>query len=120
MKMLNHTYIDVLKMDIEDGEWDFIQYESDLFSRIGQYLVEVHIYNKALLRHNIAISDLSHKYKHTGYIGHFISKLEENNMRLFHRETNFLYGPHCCAEFSLIRTNWSIWNNKQKYRLLPL
>ena len=38
-----HTYIDILKVDIEGGEYSWIKDEPlDTFSRIGQLLIEVH------------------------------------------------------------------------------
>ena len=43
MKMLNHTYVDVLKIDIEGGEHPWVKAEpTDTFTRIGQLLLEIH------------------------------------------------------------------------------
>mmetsp|Transcript_23556 Transcript_23556/g.23756 ORF Transcript_23556/g.23756 Transcript_23556/m.23756 type:complete len:352 (+) Transcript_23556:49-1104(+) len=100
MKSLGHTYIDVLKMDVEGMEWEFIEKELYLFNRIGQYAVEIHVTDHVHWKND--------KYK-TGPTGYFIGKLEENNMRLFHRENN-MFGPQCCQEYSLIQKSWSSWN----------
>ena len=43
MRERGHTYIDILKVDIEDGEFPWIANEPlDTFTRIGQLLIEVH------------------------------------------------------------------------------
>ena len=43
MRERGHTYIDILKVDIEDGEFPWIANEPmETFSRIGQLLIEVH------------------------------------------------------------------------------
>ena len=43
MKERGHTYIDILKIDIEGGEFPWIANEPlDTFTRIGQLLIEVH------------------------------------------------------------------------------
>ena len=106
MKMLGHNYIDVLKMDIEGAEYDFIYYESNLFSHIGQYLVEVHSKSNKNYKSN---------QNDSGPVGYFINKLEMNSMRLFHREHNIF--AKTCSEYSLIRNNWINWNNNEKFKL---
>eukprot|EP01035_Chromulina_nebulosa_P029074 gene29074-38498_t len=42
MKEFGHTYIDVLKMDIESMEWQFIEHEAKVLRNVGQLLVELH------------------------------------------------------------------------------
>ena len=43
MKDNNHTYIDILKIDIEGGEYEWLRSEpAETFKRIGQLLIEVH------------------------------------------------------------------------------
>ena len=43
MKMLNHTHVDILKIDIEGGEHPWVKAEpTDTFTRIGQLLLEIH------------------------------------------------------------------------------
>ena len=58
MKMLNHTYVDVLKIDIEGGEYPWVKAEPiETFTRIGQLLLEVHNW----LPGNILIEDFNQK-----------------------------------------------------------
>ena len=46
MKERGHTYIDILKIDIEGGEFPWIANEPlETFTRIGQLLIEVHRFN---------------------------------------------------------------------------
>ena len=43
MKDNNHTYIDILKIDIEGGEYGRLRSEpAETFKRIGQLLIDVH------------------------------------------------------------------------------
>ena len=43
MKERGHTYIDILKVDIESGEFPWIANEPlEIFTRIGQLMIEVH------------------------------------------------------------------------------
>ena len=43
MRDNNHTYIDILKIDIEGGEFTWLKNEpAETFNRIGQLLIEVH------------------------------------------------------------------------------
>jgi Methyltransferase domain len=43
MKERGHTYIDILKVDIEYGEFSWVANEPlDIFTRIGQLMIEVH------------------------------------------------------------------------------
>ena len=43
MKSYNHTHVDVLEIDVEGSEYDWLQHEpADTFTRIGQLLIEVH------------------------------------------------------------------------------
>ena len=45
MIMLNHTYVDVLKVDIEGGEHEWIEKEPPgVLSRVGQLLMEIHLF----------------------------------------------------------------------------
>ena len=52
MKMLNHTYVDVLKIDIEGGEHPWVKAEPiETFTRVGQLLIEVHNYIEGIIFH---------------------------------------------------------------------
>ena len=46
MKERGHTYIDILKIDVEGGEYPWLTNEPlETFTRIGQLLIEVHRFN---------------------------------------------------------------------------
>ncbi|KAJ1440546.1 hypothetical protein B484DRAFT_415501 [Ochromonadaceae sp. CCMP2298] len=92
-----HPYIDVLKMDIEGGEYPFIRHEVDLLSRVGQLLIEIHI--NANTYANIGLVD-------------FIDRIEARGLRLFHSEIN-IHRPFFCMEFSFVQSNWVEWNHKK-------
>jgi hypothetical protein len=91
-----HTHIDVLKMDIEGGEYAFLRHEEELLSRVGQLLIEIHI--------NMPISNID--------LVQFIDRIESHGLRLFHQEIN-IHKPYFCAEFSFVQTNWVGWNHKK-------
>lgn len=102
----NHSYIDVLKMDIEGHEWLFMKHESHILSRIGQLLVEVHAYTKRF----------QHLASPRGPL-ELLEALEKNNLRLFHKEGNFNPGYACCSEWSLIQRDWNAWDKYKKKTL---
>ena len=98
MNMLNHSYIDILKMDIELGfEWEFIRNEKDILRHVGQYLVELHMHrvHKLFWENNTALD--------------FLETVGESDMRLFFKELNYFY-PHDHTELSFIQKHWSAWN----------
>jgi hypothetical protein len=106
MRMLKHTYIDVLKMDVEGYEWAFMDQESKaVMPHVGQYLVEIH--------KGFAFSE-------NRRAGTFLAKFEGLGFRLFRAEGNIYNGPHCCAEWFLIRANWESWNSQVRNSLGPL
>ena len=91
----NHTYIDVLKMDIEGGEWDFIRNEKGLLKNVGQFLVEIHT-----------------KMRKATDVRGFLGDVESQGLRLFYKEINHL-NPTSCSEISFIQANWSDWNEEK-------
>ena len=95
MKDHQHTYIDVLKMDIEGYEWEFIKMESDILPRIGQILFEVH-----LSREHPSVLPM-------------VEVFEKAGLRMYHRELNKLTKNHC--EYSLIQSEWTMWNTVKKF-----
>lgn len=105
----NHSYIDVLKMDIEGFEWLFMKYEAPLLARIGQVLVEVHAYTKRF----------QHLASPRGPV-ELIEAFEKNNFRLFHKEGNFNPGYACCSEWSVIQRDWNGWDKFRKMALPAL
>jgi hypothetical protein len=105
MKKLNHTYVDICKIDIEGSEYAWLRAEPlNSFDRIGQILIEVHDYLPSWVQ--ISYTDVQN----------FMVSLEEKKFRIFHKELN-IFGFPCCMEFSLIRFNWNKWNNYDKFLL---
>ena len=99
MKLLNHHYVDVLKMDIEGFEFSWANHElSTLGKRLGQVLIEMH-------------STGGDAYA-------LVQSFEKHGLRIFHQEINpqkALWG----AEYSFIQAEWSKWE-EYKYQLTPL
>eukprot|EP01041_Mallomonas_annulata_P003811 gene3811-7584_t len=91
MKLNHHSYIDILKMDIEGFEWTFLEQEEIVLSHIGQILIEIHLWEQHPPEQNLTS---------------FLDKLEEHDFRLFHKEGNWRYGRNCCSEWSFIRKDW--------------
>lgn len=87
MQIYGHTYIDVIKMDIEGAEWSFIKKERYLLKFIGQIIVEVHTNDDRFV-----------ESKNQPPLNLLIA-FESMNMRLFHVEGNFAQGSHCCSEW---------------------
>ena len=113
MKSLSHQYIDVLKMDIEGFEWDFIREEANLLPHIGQWLVELHL------------GPTSQTVK--GSKGHggpgsargWLETVEGKDMRLFFKELNTnndvkCYNPMYYTELSFIQKKWGAWDRNKK------
>jgi Methyltransferase domain len=102
MAMNGHSYIDVMKIDCEGCEWDFIEKEAEVLSRVGQLMIEVHS--------NVDDKVFNANAKN---IISFIEKLEAHDLRLFHKEPNLSnpVGIRCCSEFSLIQREWYNWNH---------
>ena len=96
MNFNQHRYIDVLKMDIEAAEYDWIKYEQDLLPRIGQLSVELHIDNEVRDWYPTLKSKMVTK---------FVRMIEENGLRLVFKETNVMM-QSCCSEFSFIQKNF--------------
>lgn len=86
-----HKHIDILKVDIEDAEHEAIpQIAVDGWPSIGQFLVEVHIRG--------VTTDL--------HLDRIFQLVEKANLRLFHQEVNWEFGPGCCTEYAFIHKNW--------------
>ena len=112
MQMLNHQYIDVLKVDIEGSEWDFVHEEADLLQNIGQFLVELHLG-----------MDEQSAEKEVGSPRNWLELIEnKGNMRLFFKEPNIIDEAKCVfqahyTELSFIQKNWGVWD-KNKMELM--
>ena len=103
MYMFNHTYIDVLKLDIEGGEYSFFNEEASLLNNVGQLMVEIH---------NVGLEKKLKKKNITKYL----RMIEMQGLRMFHKENN-VYAGGCCVELSFVRLNWEKWNKKLKYEI---
>lgn len=96
MRTLEHTYIDVLKMDIEYAEWHWLARETNLLDRVGQLLIEVHTKDNRRFPYQGPNPGLF-----------FVEKLEEKNLRIFHKE--YSTTSKNFVELSLIQKDWSDW-----------
>ena len=90
MTMLNHTHIDILKLDIEGKEWNLLQ--AGDFPSFGQIQLEIHEQQRETIAHRHAV------------MHNMVTNIERNGLRLFHKESN----PFCtiCTEFAFIQKNW--------------
>ena len=106
MNLFGHTYVDLIKIDCEGCEWDFLEKEGDILSRVGQILIEVHS-NVPEKVFNI----------HAKNLISFVDEMEKHNMRLYHKEPNLSnpVGIKCCSEFSFIQRDWYDWNHHYKF-----
>ena len=106
MKANSHKYIDILKVDVEGFEWEFIEREALLLDRVGQLLIELHTFR---VRERFVINPES-------FIK-FMTIVESFGLRVFHKEANLYdeFSMACCAEFSLIQHNWHVWNRYSKF-----
>eukprot|EP00596_Hydrurales_sp_CCMP1899_P010464 CAMPEP_0119052636 /NCGR_PEP_ID=MMETSP1177-20130426/73868_1 /TAXON_ID=2985 /ORGANISM="Ochromonas sp, Strain CCMP1899" /LENGTH=318 /DNA_ID=CAMNT_0007032273 /DNA_START=550 /DNA_END=1505 /DNA_ORIENTATION=- len=112
MKENNHTYIDILKIDIEGFEWSWLEKEDALLERVGVFLVEVH----SILA---SISSRAPKGPMRSTHAPFIEAVEKRDLRLYHQEINA--GSHkCCSEYAFIQKNTSMWDSKTKFQFLSL
>lgn len=120
MKMNGHTYLDILKIDIEFSEFDSLRSLSDAFSAssgldfpIGQILIEIHLFG----RRNLEVTNsqgLADGTVHPITSGEFLDwweMLEARGIRPAFTEPNLLYstlmienGQPRLAEYTLINT----------------
>eukprot|EP01042_Synura_sphagnicola_P000542 gene542-581_t len=103
MKMNGHNYIDVLKMDVEGAEWEFLEKEKFLLQNVGQLLVEVHFQSLERGKERAMA---------------FLKDIESMGMRLFFKELNHGY-PSSCTELSFIQKEWGRWDYKKRQLKLP-
>jgi len=85
MKKLGHTYIDVLKIDIEMGEYPAFDHllKQNPLPWIGQVLIEFH-----LLKSKFPSLSREEKYKHMDKILNLVENLHNLGLVQFHREEN--------------------------------
>lgn len=106
MLSLNHTYIDILKMDIEGMEFTFLKHEAPhIFHRVGQFQVELHIKRSKGWFAKTVVEDAVY----------FVEKCEEYGLRLFSNEPNFNH-VFSATELAFIQSKWTDWDNhKHKF-----
>jgi hypothetical protein len=92
-----HSYIDVLKIDIEGGEYGWLKNEASLLPRVGQLLIEFHI--NGFIDKNLNLIE-------------FIDIVESFGLRLFHQEIN-IHHPDLGSEYSFIQKSWLGWNKEK-------
>ena len=103
MTMLNHTYVDVLKVDIEGGEHIWIEKENpQVLGRVGQLLIEMHLF---IGKTGISEEELMKSVK-------ILEQSPQPSMRIFHKELNIPILPASC-EISFIQPYWIDWNLKK-------
>jgi len=113
MKKLGHTYVDILKMDVEGFEVPFVHYESDLLRHVGQYLVEFHDIKGFEQSHKPGpINNISSAYPMFTYIN-FTEIVENVDLRIFHQEVN-RFRPQIGIEASLIQKEWLSWDRNKR------
>lgn len=98
MKMLNHTWVDVLKLDIEGYENAVLQEFAGNVPPVTQLLVELHIFPSF----NSYPKDVAAT----------LMAVRQAGFKVFRKEPNNLW-PHECYEFAMIRTD------NHGYALLP-
>ena len=111
MISLGHAYIDVLKMDIEGGEFGWMAGEgAELLPRVGQLLVEVHV------RMYVPGDPSYPRMKRFGDILDLWKRIESTGQRLFFQEINWLsmaVSVGYCTELAFVQGSWSVWDTKK-------
>eukprot|EP01084_Bolivina_argentea_P155669 271276_1 len=110
MSLLNHTHIDILKVDIEG--WEFPVFHSldklNEWPSIGQIQVEIH--TEMAQFHYQAFGKMS-QYAKKGVnvnkqrLSDIIDIFEKHNFRIFHFEAND-DDPYEVAEYAMIQKDW--------------
>ena len=98
LQLLNHTWIDVLKIDIEGHEHRVLQ---ELLSQLGesdglpvtQLLVELHF--GPINELNITTAELRDT----------MVALQDAGFKTFHRESNYMAAGYSCWEYAMMRTD---------------
>jgi hypothetical protein len=107
MAMYNHSYVDVVKMDVEGSEFLWLKYEAaDLIPKIGQMMVELHLHH--------TLADRVYPGQDAEF---FLRAVESKGFRLFHKEVN-VHAPLWGIEISLIQKSWVAWDLNKSSLLL--
>ena len=103
MRLCNVTHIDVLKMDIEGFEFQWLKHEAaSTVPLVGQLLVEVHVKRSKSFFRPVIKEDAKW----------FVEQLEALGLRLFSSEPNYR-DTWKAVEFGLIQSAWSAWERKK-------
>ncbi|CAE7725524.1 mettl24 [Symbiodinium pilosum] len=90
MRENHHTFLDVLKIDIEGGELGVVrQLARDGWPSVGQLLVEAH---------------QTRTFRTEALLAEWMNSIESANLRLFHAELNI--HKACCMEYAFIHKDW--------------
>eukprot|EP01084_Bolivina_argentea_P267022 453136_1 len=119
MTLLNHTFIDVLKIDIEGFEYPTFYHldKQNVWPSIGQILIETHTAddNRYLWNESFGSDPEYYVNNNTNFdqvtrkdmLGSLIETFEKHNFRIFHRETNMVFiRMRIYCEYALIQRNW--------------
>ena len=100
MKRLNHTRLDVLKMDIEGVEWAILEDIARGGLKVQQLMFEIH---SECANPDIVPASLTRGRGREAVIAVFAA-LHSAGYRVASKEING--GDNCCAEFVLVHTDW--------------
>ena len=100
MQRLSHRHVDILKVDCEGCEWNLMESEGNLLSRVGQLQVEVHS----------GIQASSYHRRKFGFpkreLSEFARGVEAQGLRIFRKEAQWAHGSDCCVELAFIQRDW--------------
>lgn len=99
MKHLGHSWIDVLKIDIEGYENAVLQEFYPNPPGVTQLLVELHILQGSEDSHQVQVESTPADVKRT------MQALRQAEFKVFHREVNYFAPNYTCWEYSFIRTD---------------
>lgn len=92
MRANGDQHIDVLKIDIEGSEYELL---AGPLRNVGQLLLEAHLGNFSKTNRRGP-----RDYKQ------LITHLEQQGLRIFHKEPNARYAPETCIELAFIQASW--------------
>ena len=117
MKMNSHTYIDILKMDIEGFEFPWIKSEGNILANVGLFMVEVHVrrantYKFKLLK-EMGLTSMKDDSVN------FVEMAERSGLRLIMKEPNVL-NSYRCSELAFVQKAFSTWDKIKGNLRLPV
>ena len=117
MLKLNHTYVDILIIDIQGNEHKWIEIENPkIFSRVGQLLIKIYRYTEE--QEHINNTNGSNNIHDRNYLSNevvmqSIYRLEQEpfpSLRIFHKENDIIQFTTDVIDISLIQPYWINWN----------